>query len=269
MVGLAFGNLFAGPISDTLGRRKSLIVAMIIFTLASIGIVFVTNIWIMITLRLVQGLIGGAGEIISRSIASDMYSGNELTKFLSLLNVSQRYCTCNSSCAWWLNFEFCHMANGVYCVLTIFGLMMLFGILFKVTESLSNDRRVDSHLSTLFQSFKFLFMTPRFVLPMLIQGFSFILLFTYISASPFIVQKIYGFSPLQFSIMFASIGITLTISSQLTGKLVDYVERHLLLRMMTMIQILGVVIVTVTLINHFNTLIFGFLPLALLFFLLQ
>ena len=112
-------------------------------------------------------------------------------------------------------------------------------------------------------------MTPRFVLPMLIQGFSFILLFTYISASPFIVQKIYGFSPLQFSIMFASIGITLTISSQLTGKLVDYVERHLLLRMMTMIQILGVVIVTVTLINHFNTLIFGFLPLALLFFLLQ
>ena len=69
--------------------------------------------------------------------------------------------------------------------------------------------------------------------------------------------------------MFASIGITLTISSQLTGKLVDYVERHLLLRMMTMIQILGVVIVTVTLINHFNTLIFGFLPLALLFFLLQ
>lgn len=61
MVGLAFGNLFAGPISDTLGRRKSLIVAMIIFTLASIGIVFVTNIWIMITLRLVQGLTGGAG----------------------------------------------------------------------------------------------------------------------------------------------------------------------------------------------------------------
>ncbi|WP_420802017.1 MFS transporter [Staphylococcus saccharolyticus] len=43
MVGLAFGNFFAGPISDTLGRRKPLFVAMIIFTLASIRIVFVNK----------------------------------------------------------------------------------------------------------------------------------------------------------------------------------------------------------------------------------
>lgn len=41
MIGLAFGNLFAGPISDSTGRRKPLIIAMIIFTLASLGIVFV------------------------------------------------------------------------------------------------------------------------------------------------------------------------------------------------------------------------------------
>lgn len=58
---------------------------MIIFTLASLGIIFVTNIWIMIALRLIQGLTGGAGAVISRAIASDMYSGNDLTKFLSLL----------------------------------------------------------------------------------------------------------------------------------------------------------------------------------------
>ena len=80
MVGLAFGNLFAGPISDASGRKKPLI-AMIIFTLASLGIIFVTNIWIMIALRLIQGLTGGAGAVISRAIASDMYSGNDLTKF--------------------------------------------------------------------------------------------------------------------------------------------------------------------------------------------
>ena len=81
MVGLAFGNLFAGPISDASGRKKPLLIAMIIFTLASLGIIFVTNIWIMIALRLIQGLTGGAGAVISRAIASDMYSGNDLTKF--------------------------------------------------------------------------------------------------------------------------------------------------------------------------------------------
>ncbi|WP_432715928.1 MFS transporter [Staphylococcus saccharolyticus] len=157
------------------------------------------------------------GPVISRAIASDMYSGNELTKFLSLLMLVNGIAPVIAPALGGLILSFATWRM-VFIVLTIFGLMMLFGILFKVPESLSNDRRVDSHLSTLFQSFKFLFMTPRFVLPM----------------------------------MFASIGITLTISSQLTGKLVDYVERHLLLRVMTMVQILGVVIVTVTLINHFN-----------------
>lgn len=64
--------------------------------------------------------------------------------------------------------------------------------------------------------------------------------------------------------MFASIGITLIISSQLTGKLVDYFDRQSILRMMTVIQILGVIIVSMTLINHWNfwLLAFGFVILV-------
>ena len=85
---------------------------------------------------------------------------------------------------------------------------------------------------------------------MLIQGVSFIILFTYIS-SPFIVQTIYGLTPLNFSIMFAFIGVTLIISSQLTGKLVDYID-ELLLRIMSTIQVIGVIIVSLTLLNHWT-----------------
>lgn len=52
--------------------------------------------------------------------------------------------------------------------------------------------------------------------------------------------------------MFASIGITLIISSQLTGKFVDYFDRQYILRMMTFIQIIGVILVSMRLINHWN-----------------
>lgn len=61
------------------------------------------------------------------------------------------------------------------------------------SESLENEHRVNSNIGTMFKNFKDLFATPRFVLPMLIQGVSFVLLFTYISASPFIVQKYMDF----------------------------------------------------------------------------
>ncbi|MGC9600357.1 MFS transporter [Staphylococcus epidermidis] len=83
MIGLALGNFLAGPISDITGRKKPLIFSLIIFTIASLGIIFVTNIWIMIILRFIQGLTGGAGAVISRAIASDMSKAHEKRESVS------------------------------------------------------------------------------------------------------------------------------------------------------------------------------------------
>ncbi|HCZ0379098.1 TPA: multidrug effflux MFS transporter [Staphylococcus aureus] len=252
MIGLAFGNLFAGPISDSNGRRKPLIIAMIIFTLASLGIVFVHNIWLMIALRFLQGVTGGAAAVISRAIASDMYSGNELTKFMALLMLVNGIAPVVAPTIGGiiLNYSFWRM---VFVILTIFGFVMVIGSLLKVPESLTvTNRESSSGLKTMFKNFKILLKTPRFVLPMLIQGMTFVILFTYISASPFIIQKIYGMTAIQFSWMFAGIGITLIISSQLTGYLVDFIDSQKLMRVMTMIQIIGVILVTIVLLNHWN-----------------
>ncbi|HBC9197157.1 TPA: multidrug effflux MFS transporter [Staphylococcus aureus] len=252
MIGLAFGNLFAGPISDSTGRRKPLIIAMIIFTLASLGIVFVHNIWLMVALRFLQGVTGGAAAVISRAIASDMYSGNELTKFMALLMLVNGIAPVVAPTIGGiiLNYSVWRM---VFVILTIFGFVMVIGSLLKVPESLTvTNRESSSGLKTMFKNFKILLKTPRFVLPMLIQGMTFVILFTYISASPFIIQKIYGMTAIQFSWMFAGIGITLIISSQLTGYLVDYIDTQKLLRAMTTIQIIGVILVTIVLLNHWN-----------------
>ncbi|EOB8459656.1 multidrug effflux MFS transporter [Staphylococcus aureus] len=252
MIGLAFGNLFAGPISDSTGRRKPLIIAMIIFTLASLGIVFVHNIWLMVALRFLQGVTGGAAAVISRAIASDMYSGNELTKFMALLMLVNGIAPVVAPTIGGiiLNYSVWRM---VFVILTIFGFVMAIGSLLKVPESLTvTNRESSSGLKTMFKNFKILLKTPRFVLPMLIQGMTFVLLFTYISASPFIIQKIYGMTAIQFSWMFAGIGITLIISSQLTGYLVDFIDSQKLMRGMTMIQIIGVILVTIVLLNHWN-----------------
>lgn len=252
MIGLAFGNLFAGPISDSTGRRKPLIIAMIIFTLASLGIVFVHNIWLIVALRFLQGVTGGAAAVISRAIASDMYSGNELTKFMALLMLVNGIAPVVAPTIGGiiLNYSVWRM---VFVILTIFGFVMVIGSLLKVPESLTvTNRESSSGLKTMFKNFKILLKTPRFVLPMLIQGMTFVILFTYISASPFIIQKIYGMTAIQFSWMFAGIGITLIISSQLTGYLVDYIDTQKLLRAMTTIQIIGVILVTIVLLNHWN-----------------
>lgn len=263
MIGLGLGNLIVGPISDSIGRKKPLVISMIIFALASLGIVFVENIWIMVFLRFIQGFTGGAGAVISRAIASDMYRGNELTKFLALLMLVNGVAPVIAPALWGLILSFA-VWRMVFVILTLFGVLMVLGSLFKVPESLSVENRDSSGVNVIFSNFKSLLTTPRFVLPMLIQGVTFIMLFSYISASPFLVQKIYGVSPLHFSWMFAGVGITLIIASQIAGKLVDYFHPQVLLRAFTIIQIFGVVIVSLTLINHwhFALLVIGFIVLV-------
>jgi MFS transporter, DHA1 family, multidrug resistance protein len=263
LIGLALGNLFVGPISDALGRKKPLIFAMGLFTLASIGICFTNSIELMLALRFVQGLCGGVGAVISRAIASDLYSGKQLTQFLALLMLVNGIApiiapTIGGGIITYANWRM------VFIVLTVFGILMLVGSTIKVNETLSSEYRESPQILIIFRNFLTLLRSARFVLPMLIQGVTFVMLFSYISASPFITQRVYSLSAQQFSYMFAGIGITLIISSQLTGKLVNYIERQYLLRTLTAIQIVGVVCVATTLTAHLPImmLIVGFILLV-------
>ena len=85
MIGLAVGQLFFGPLSDKYGRRLPLIVAMCLFLLATLGCLYSQTIMQFVGWRVVQGIAGAGGIVISRSIAADKYSGRELAKMLAII----------------------------------------------------------------------------------------------------------------------------------------------------------------------------------------
>ena len=85
MVGLGAGQLALGPLSDRLGRRGVLLVALGSFTVSSIAIVFVSGIEMFIALRVVQGVAGASGIVLSRAIIADLAKGTEALRALSLL----------------------------------------------------------------------------------------------------------------------------------------------------------------------------------------
>jgi DHA1 family bicyclomycin/chloramphenicol resistance-like MFS transporter len=60
LIGLAVGQLIAGPLSDRLGRRRPLIVGLVAFMLASIACALAPSPAILVALRLIQGLAGAA-----------------------------------------------------------------------------------------------------------------------------------------------------------------------------------------------------------------
>ena len=85
MIGLAAGQIFFGPLSDKYGRRSPLLAAMYLFIIATIGCIFAPTIEIFVVLRLLQGIAGAGGIVISRSVATDMFTGKELAKTLAII----------------------------------------------------------------------------------------------------------------------------------------------------------------------------------------
>src|SRR3954447_11721967 len=64
LLGLATGQLVAGPLSDQFGRRRPLIVGLVIYLITSAACAFAPTIELLVVLRLLQGLGGAAGIVI-------------------------------------------------------------------------------------------------------------------------------------------------------------------------------------------------------------
>jgi MFS transporter, DHA1 family, multidrug resistance protein len=87
IVGLAFGQLVYGPISDRFGRRPVLIVGMAVYALAGLVAMLSPTIGTLIAARLFQALGGCAGLVLGRAIVRDNASGGEAARNLSLMNL--------------------------------------------------------------------------------------------------------------------------------------------------------------------------------------
>ena len=85
MIGLAVGQLLLGPMSDKFGRKKPLILSLVIYIISTVCIIFSPNVETMIVLRVVQGLFSAGSMVISRAVATDLYRGREMTRFFGLL----------------------------------------------------------------------------------------------------------------------------------------------------------------------------------------
>jgi len=83
--GVAFGQLFGGPISDTMGRKVPLIIGNLLCVISGLICAYAPSIDILLLGRFLQGLTGSVGVVIAKAIARDFASGQELTKLFAML----------------------------------------------------------------------------------------------------------------------------------------------------------------------------------------
>ncbi len=229
LFGLAVGQLFVGPLSDIYGRRKPLLIGLITYAVSSIFCTVSNSIWVFIIFRFLQGASGAAGIVIARAIVRDLYSGSQLTKFFALLMLVSGVAPIFAPIFGGQLLKFTTW-NGVFIVLTALGCVMFLLVMFGLRETLPAERRATEGIAATFLSYRNLFKDRVFIGYAFAQGFVYASMFSYISGSPFVLQKIYGLSPQQFSLFFAINGIGLIIATQTTGRLAGKIhERKMLM----------------------------------------
>lgn len=216
MIGLAVGQIFFGPLSDRYGRRLPLLVAMGLFIVSTVLCLFSQNIHQFVAFRLIQGMAGAGGIVISRSIATDKYSGRELAKMLAIIGAINGVAPVAAPIVGGLLTDTIGW-RGIFWTLLGLGILLLAACI-RFRESLPYERRSVEKWKDTFSSFGIVLRDRRYVCYVLQMAFAQGVLFANIASSPFIVQQHYGFSAFAFSICFGINALAIGISAALSVK---------------------------------------------------
>lgn len=218
LAGMALGQLVIGPMSDKWGRRRPLLAGMVVYVLATAICAFAPTIELLIGFRLLQGLAGSAAIVIARAVVRDLYDGVEMARFFSTLMLISGVAPIVAPLIGGQVMRFSDW-RGVFGVLTLVGALLTLLVWRKLDETLPPERRQTGGVGAALRTMRGLLADRAFTGYTLAGGFSFAVLFSYISASPFVVQEIYGASAQTFSLLFGVNSLGLITMGQINGKL--------------------------------------------------
>ncbi|MBN3499451.1 multidrug effflux MFS transporter [Arthrobacter pascens] len=218
LLGLAIGQIIAGPLSDRFGRRTPLLVGVIAYTVTSALCALSPTIETLIAARFVQGLAGAVGIVIAQAAGRDVYSGGKLLRFYGRLTVLGGLAAIIGPV---IGGQLATVTDwrGVFLFLAAVGVAILVASLVVFRETLPADRRVTGGFSHTLNDFRRLLADRVFVGAVLITGCTYSAIFAYLSGATYILQGVYGLSPQGYSFAFGLNSLGFVIFGFFAGRL--------------------------------------------------
>ncbi|WP_329329121.1 multidrug effflux MFS transporter [Streptomyces luteogriseus] len=218
LAGMALGQLVVGPMSDRWGRRRPLLAGLAVFVVATVLCALAPTVELLVAFRLAQGLAGAAAIVIARAVVRDLYDGMAMARFFSTLMLISGVAPIVAPL---IGGQILRVTDwrGVFAVLTVVGVLIGVLVWTRLPETLAPAQRHSGGVGEALRSMRALLADRSFTGYTLTGGFAFAALFAYISASPFVIQEIYGASPQTFSLLFGINSVGLVLVGQINGKI--------------------------------------------------
>jgi MFS transporter, DHA1 family, multidrug resistance protein len=187
MIGLALGQLLVGPVTDRVGRRWPLLIGVALFAVSALLCALAPSIEVLLVLRLLTGVAGGAGIVIARAMVRDIYGGDGAARVFALLMVVMGVAPVAAPVIGGLLLRVTDW-RGVFGALALIGALLLAAAATQ-RETLPADQRRAGGLRDVAGVFRDVARDRTFVLPALVQGLGMCGMFVYIAMGSFVLQN--------------------------------------------------------------------------------
>jgi DHA1 family bicyclomycin/chloramphenicol resistance-like MFS transporter len=217
-LGLGFGQLISGPLSDSFGRKPVIYVGFIIFALASLVCVFATSLEMMIVGRVLQGIGLSAPRTISIAMVRDRFSGNHMAKVMSFIVVIFILVPVVAPAIGKLMLDLYGWKSIFYSQL-IFGFFTMIWVWKRQPETLKIAHRKKFKLSLFIEGTKEFLKHKNAVIFTFFSGFITGSFMVYLSASQVIFEQQYNLKE-EFPFIFAGLAVGVGFATFLNGTFV-------------------------------------------------
>ncbi|SDW14681.1 MFS transporter, DHA1 family, bicyclomycin/chloramphenicol resistance protein [Arthrobacter sp. cf158] len=247
-VGFGLGQLVVGPFSDKVGRRLPLILATAVHIGSSLGAALATDIGMLSLFRVLMGIGAAGGGVVAMAMVRDLFHGYSMVRMfsrMSLVNGLAPILAPVIGSQLLLAFPW----PGIFYFLAGYGLLVILASVFFIKETLPADQRGKSTV-TVAQRYKTVLTDRIFVGMVLVGSLNFGGLFAYLSASTFLFQDVYGFSPQEYGILFGINSLGIVAGVQISSRLIRRVAPQWIVAGATLFMVLMAALIVVLDVFH-------------------
>lgn len=214
----AVGQLIVGPLSDRYGRWKPVMFGLGIFVAGSIWCQFATDLPMLLIGRTIQALGACAASVLSRAVARDLLSGEDLTKALAFIMIAMSAAPGFSPLIGGL-LDTTFGWRSEFFAVAVFGVIVALAYFKYVGETHRPDSAVSINLGAVLHGYWSLLTDLRFIAPAGAIGLFMGALFAMFSGTPRVLIDGLGFSPIQLGLFFAGTVFVVFASGMAAPKL--------------------------------------------------
>lgn len=213
---LAFSGvlqLFIGPLSDRYGRRKVVLVGLVLFIIASIGTLLAPTATAFLAFRMMQAVIATT-MVLSRAIVRDMVDGPQAASMIGYVTMGMSIVPMlGPMVGGVLDETFGWQAN--FAMLLVGGVIVLVLAWADLGET-STTR--STSLAAQVRDYPQLFTSVRFWGYVGSSSFASGVFFAYLGGAPFVATEVYGLSPTRLGFYFGATAVGYAAGNFLSGR---------------------------------------------------